>query len=403
MTYLELHSPTFHRRAISRWGLLAATLTVGLLASAEAQVQYTWSQMDSGTTVTFGRQTGNDGNSTLAVWSSTLAIALGGDDTAIIWDGTSWEPLFDEQNDPFDDGDYQLERSSVAITNPDTIAFATFGAPSGDSFTRRYVRALLPDLNSAQGRPSGGNDRLRALWTDPDPNSTLTLAANQRSGANTIYWSATGAPGGGDGSGWTRSLDHDNEELATAIVRKIHGTGPSNIFALAGGATLLHSTNGGESWSAPIELPGAAAEATGVFTLSSTATWVTGDDGEIHFWDGNVFTLQSTPTTETLSNILAFSANDAWAVGNNSTILYWDGTSWELADTGIDFEALGFPHLYDIGADEKGHLYVVGQGGVILQAIPEPGTTLLLLAAGSLFLARTRRPGSSRPAQVVVA
>lgn len=372
--------------------ILVFGMVVGYSHPAHGQ-NLQWEMMVSGTDADFGRDT-PWGTNALSVWNSSFILVAGRDpdpadpneaDLVLIYDGSSWQPFFDSINNPFSaytEG-VNVAQSGVAISSPETIYFGGFGAVQATS--RRVFRTDIGPggvLDTTSERPTGSNDRIRDLWTNPDPSNTRVVAAIQRgAGLPGLWWSD-------DGESWTVTLDDQGDPLIAGVFNEVHGSSSSNIFALNNDNEIFHSTNGGVSVSAPIS-PDTTNQIWGIFTLENTALWAVGQSGEVHFWDGIEFTEQATPTSNTLTSVHAFALDDVWAVGLGNTVLHYNGLEWTLVDTGIP----GSFDLFDIGADENGFLYVVGSDGVILRAIPEPSTALLLgLGSMGFFLLRRRIP-----------
>lgn len=98
---------------------------------------------------------------------------------------------------------------------------------------------------------------------------------------------------------------------------------------------------------------------------------VVGNGGTIIHWDGAIWTMQETPTTEDLWGVWGASPDDLWAVGGRGraagqeTILHYDGNTW----TAVEPPALERPMVhafFKIWGTSADNVYIVGQRGAIL-------------------------------------
>jgi hypothetical protein len=62
----------------------------------------------------------------------------------------------------------------------------------------------------------------------------------------------------------------------------------------------------------------------GVNGSGDNDVWAVGLEGAIVHWDGVGWSVENSPTDETLTDVWASGANDAWAVSANGAILHWD-------------------------------------------------------------------------------
>ena len=74
----------------------------------------------------------------------------------------------------------------------------------------------------------------------------------------------------------------------------------------------------------------------GVWGAAAAQVWAVGDDGEIIFWNGSVWTRSSSPVPTDegrhLEAVWGLSETEVWTGGYSGTVVFFDGTSWELQE-----------------------------------------------------------------------
>ncbi len=68
-----------------------------------------------------------------------------------------------------------------------------------------------------------------------------------------------------------------------------------------------------------------------LYSVSMTSKqngWAVGENGSILHWDGQKWTMITSPTAENLNAVQMRNASDGWAVGSTGTVLRWNGTTW---------------------------------------------------------------------------
>ena len=242
--------------------------------------------------------------------SSSSAYIIGDNRTFFERDGSAWEPIQNPRSET--GGEARIEANDGA-----ELALATYAidfSPSGK------VGWIVGDLAKAIRTGDGGQ-----LWVSKTPNVQMATI-------NTLYGVA--------------AVD-DN-----------------NVFAVGAAGTIVHSSDGGETW-VEAEKPGDVFEELrdASFTPDMQHGWVVGYAGAILSWDGAKFVSQTNASTADLYGVHAVSGTEAWAVGAGGTLLHTmdGGVTW-LRDrgrlTGLTF--------HDITVNDAGAPYAVGQWGIIV-------------------------------------
>jgi photosystem II stability/assembly factor-like uncharacterized protein len=144
----------------------------------------------------------------------------------------------------------------------------------------------------------------------------------------------------------------------------------TNGWAVGDGGTILHTTDGGATWSSEDSFS-ADSSLRAVATTDAGNAWAVGDDGAgspiiLHSSDSGVtWTPQQLGITGNLLAGVAFpSATDGWAVGGAGLILHTSdaGASWEQ-------QTDGDPGLYDLGGvtfTDAATGWAVGKNGTVI-------------------------------------
>ena len=202
-------------------------------------------------------------------------------------------------------------------------------------------------------------------WSQQTSNVLVTLFSISRvSGTSELF--AVGAGGVvihslDGGSSWTSQLSPTSESFFFA-----GGLADTNFFA-AGQAGTGAQFNG-TTWSSDVtgvsvNLRSGAAAGTTMTPL--TDVWLVGDGGTIlHSTSGasGTWSTQPSGTTQNLLGITADSATRAFAVGTAGTILHWDGTAWRVMVTPTRANLRAIAQGFSAPVD----YWVVGDGGTIL-------------------------------------
>lgn len=169
-----------------------------------------------------------------------------------------------------------------------------------------------------------------------------------------------------DGKSWKVALSS-----TVADLRHVHGTTEDNVFAAGQGGTIVHFD--GKGWGlSPIDPyimeDGSEYYVTqnlyGVFAMSDDDAWAVGEGGVIVHYDGISFSLGGI-FDYTLRAVYGISPKNLWAVGNAGVIFRFDGQQWYPEESGT------VASLYALWGDKAGHIYAVGDNGVILTYVTD--------------------------------
>jgi photosystem II stability/assembly factor-like uncharacterized protein len=109
-----------------------------------------------------------------------------------------------------------------------------------------------------------------------------------------------------------------------------------NGWAVGGGGTIVHTSNGGDTWSP--QTSGTGNTLNGVSFVDADNGWAVADNGTIvHTINGgSTWSSQTSGTVFFLGGVSFVDANDGWAVGNGGTILQTSngGNTWAPQSSG---------------------------------------------------------------------
>lgn len=161
------------------------------------------------------------------------------------------------------------------------------------------------------------------------------------------------------GNTWTRQFNLSGHG-AFGCVSAVNET-----VAWAGGefdAVIHHTQDGGSTWTKQDNL--SLLETLGMCAVDATTLWALGPGGKIFYTtdSGTSWVSQNSGVTEHLYDISAVNTSTAWAVGANGTILFTNdaGSSW------IKQESPVTNFLYGVSAINDTTVWIVGTGGIIL-------------------------------------
>ncbi len=126
----------------------------------------------------------------------------------------------------------------------------------------------------------------------------------------------------------------------------------------------------GKSWVSD-PLPAGTGLLNWVFGFSTVNAWAVGEGGVILHYEGEQWTKQTSPTTESLWGVWGATEDDLWAVGGGGregdlpVLIHYDGTTWEnvVVPALERAQVRAFFKVWGVSADQ---VYVVGQQGVVL-------------------------------------
>jgi hypothetical protein len=135
------------------------------------------------------------------------------------------------------------------------------------------------------------------------------------------------------------------------------GSGPSDIWAVGFGGTILH--HDGQIWS--VSASGTTADLYGVWSSSPTEAWAVGDRGVILRWDGSRWSPQTSGVVSNLQSVWGSASNDVWAVGQGGVALRYNGTTWSSVPTGAA------QSLYRVSGSSSTNVWAVGPSGTVIR------------------------------------
>lgn len=147
--------------------------------------------------------------------------------------------------------------------------------------------------------------------------------------------------------------------------------------------TLLHTTNGGTSWTNVGSTKTGGQNLNGIWGSSANDIFAVGAGGTIlHCNNGTggaaAWTAMTSGTTEALYGVWGTAANDVYAVGASGTILHYDGISWSAMTS--DSER----NLYGAWGTSSSNVYVVGEStGKASTILHWDGSTWTAVAGGT--------------------
>lgn len=100
----------------------------------------------------------------------------------------------------------------------------------------------------------------------------------------------------------------------------------------------------------------------GLWGASAGQVFAAGFGGQLMRYTGGAWTLDDSPTEETLWDVWGSSASDVFAVGDAGTILRWDGTAWTAMTSGLECTCESF---YGVWGSGPSNVFAVGDGGIV--------------------------------------
>lgn len=141
------------------------------------------------------------------------------------------------------------------------------------------------------------------------------------------------------------------------FLRSVWGSDESNVWAVGFGGSILRWN--GSIWK--VEESATTEDLFSVWGSDAENIWAVGRNGTIMKWDGRVWSRQESTTTKTLRGVWGTALNSVWAVGYGPTILKWNGTLW-TADPN--------PATKDLNAiwgTTNNNIWAVGDSGTFLR------------------------------------
>jgi hypothetical protein len=149
--------------------------------------------------------------------------------------------------------------------------------------------------------------------------------------------------------------------LTTRNFHGVWGSSTTNYIAVADSLTIDQFTVLG-TWTPMVAPLGVAAttDLRGVWGADATHVFAVGDNGTVIFYNGLVWTAQTSPTTQNLLAVWGTSATNVYAVGAGGVIIHYNGTAWSTMTS---------PTTQSLNA-------VSGSGATDIWAVGNAGTTV---------------------------
>jgi len=184
-----------------------------------------------------------------------------------------------------------------------------------------------------------------------------------------------------DGTSWTQIAQPFTQ---TAVLNSVYGSASNDVWVVGDGVNTPIALHWNGTAFAQVAFPSAvsAQQQDNIFlgSVSGTASndvWIAGnismpgageDDvtaGKLWHWDGRVWSLIDSPSTDGLNGVAAIASNDASAVGAGNpeiepygtALLHWNGTSWSLLAPPLDGVS-----LFAVASDGANDVWAVGEG-----------------------------------------
>lgn len=116
----------------------------------------------------------------------------------------------------------------------------------------------------------------------------------------------------------------DRPPFEGSALRGIWGAAKDDVWVAAYKGELHHWD--GHVWS-KAGLP-VQHELLGVSGSSPTDVWAVGYEGTVLHFDGHTWSARSVPAKEYLWSVWASAPDNAWVAGTNATLMHWDGHAW---------------------------------------------------------------------------
>ena len=189
------------------------------------------------------------------------------------------------------------------------------------------------------------------------------------------------------GAKWTAQTSGTTQTLnGIAFVDADHG------WIVGGGGTILRTTNGGASWSA--QKSGTTQALNGVAFADAANGWAVGNRGTIlHTTNGGAqWTAQTSGTRWTLYGVACANGDTCWAVGAKGTVRRSvdAGATWAGQAAGTKAT------LYAVAFVDSSNGWLAGSGGTLRTTTTGGGTWTARSAGGGSTLYALTRPDASR-------
>lgn len=204
--------------------------------------------------------------------------------------------------------DVRIGGSSYSYSDPDTF----------ESHTGNQFIATAADGGAKSWAPVTGTGTVHAIWGSSAGNLWLAVDNSQ-----TKPWQTALTLHGTPADGGALAFDEVDSQ-SSDILESIHGSSPSDVWAVGTGGAIRHITPGDTRWQVVSSPTKARLHA--VFAIGPNDVWAAGDSGTILHYDGKSFT----PSTAqfpigkkpALYGIWGSGPNDVWVVGDAVALHY---------------------------------------------------------------------------------
>jgi hypothetical protein len=329
------------------------------------------------------------------VWAGALVDGSGAG-RIMRWDGANW---FDIASQPAEqiagtgpDDIWSLAQGQLfhwtapgaaTLHNSRTLNLFPVGTDAVGTMDDRQAISIVA-RNGATSSPAAAPDAVSGLWG---------RAANDIWG-----FGALGVAAHWNGTSWTEALP--GWALTHDDVVKVTGSGPTDLWAIAGGTVLYWD---GELWRPALTPQQVGGTVYDVWARAPDDVWVLGGDALIHRWNGAAWRTEDPPprgtTSPDMRAISGTGPDDVWILRGTNSVLHWDGQSWisrqPIIERPVDIWAAGPDEAWVVGDDGVSHWQdgswnqprlPVGFGSTPLTAVAgsSPGD-VWMLAAGYLL------------------
>ena len=221
---------------------------------------------------------------------------------------------------------------------------AVWGTASNNLWAVGASGTIRKYTGSWAGQTSGSSATLNSIWGSSATDAWV-VGNDYRSGLSYRYTVLHTTNGG---SSWSNPFTGTS---GSVDLNAVWGSSASDIYAVGDGGVIRHIT-GATSWHG--ETSGTTRDLYGVWGTASNDVYAVGTNGTIRHWNGSSWSGMTSGTSATLYGIWGSSASDIYAVGASGTVLHYNGTSWSAMSSGSSKD------LYSAWGTSSTDVYAVG-------------------------------------------